>query len=159
MTTFTPAEFMRFLEERQRAIPVAQEAELHVVGERLKSEAQQVLGEYQMEDTGPFPQWRELADWTQSERMEKGYEPNDPGLASGEMRESVKSRVEGASTVIGSDDPHALWFEHGTVRSDAATAFYQPPRSFLGLTMWRHGKEEAERMAKAVFKAATGTGG
>ena len=131
--TFTPTEFLRFLEERQRALSEAPEAGLEAVGERLEREAKAILGTYQREDMGPLAPWAELADRTKDERVRAGYSENDPGLASGVMQESVKHRVEGNTVAIGTDDPHALYFEHGTVK--------QPPRPFLSLAVWRHGRE------------------
>ena len=149
MTTFTPAEFLRFLEDRQRAIPAAQEAGLAAVGERLEHEAKELLGTYQREDMGPLAPWAELADSTKDARVRAGFTENDPGLASGAMQESVHHRVEGNTVAIGTDDLHALYFEHGTIR--------QPPRPFLSLALWRHGRDEAEFMARKIFGAVTGT--
>lgn len=148
---YSPEEFLTFLEERQRAIPAAQEAGLNATGERLEKAAKDLLGEYQREDNGPFAPWAELSDVTKERRAAAGFTENDPGLASGAMQESVHHRVEGHTVAIGTDDPHALYFEHGTLR--------QPSRPFLGLAVWRHGKGEAEHMARRIFGAVTGTVG
>lgn len=145
---FTPEDFLRFLEERQRAIPAAQEAGLNATGERMEKAARDLLGEYQREETGPFAPWAELSDVTKERRTAAGFSENDPGLASGAMRESIKHRVDGHTVTIGTDDPHAVWFEDGSTR--------QPPRPFLSLALWKHGKEEAEHMARKVFGAVTG---
>ena len=116
---------------------------------RLEREAKDLLGSYQREDTGPLSPWAELSDVTKERRVAAGYTENDPGLASGEMQESVHHRVDGHEVIIGSDDPHALYFEHGTVK--------QPPRPFLSLALWRKGKDEADFMARKIFGAVTGT--
>jgi len=146
---FTPTEFLRFIEERQRALPEAQEAGLHAVGEHLQHEAKSILGDYQRKDMGPFPPWAELADVTKERRLAAGYTENDPGVVSGAMQESVHNRVDGLTVSVGTDDPHAEYFEHGTVK--------QPPRPFLSLALWRSGKKEAEYMAGRIFGEVTGT--
>ena len=146
-TTFTPEAFVRFLEERQAALPSAQDAGLHAAGARFEQAAKAELGEYQREDMGPLPAWAELADATKVERLRAGYTENEPGRASGAMQESVGHSVEGDEIVVGSNDPHARYFENGTMK--------QPPRPFLSLALWRHGREETETIARHVFGAMT----
>jgi hypothetical protein len=69
--------------------------------------------------------WPALAPATVADRVKQGYAPNQPGLRTGAMRDSIgitiaPSRLEAS---IGSNDPHLLWFEIGSSR--------QPPRSVL----------------------------
>src|SRR6201999_1811648 len=69
-------------------------------------------------------EWPSLAVAT----IERKATGDSPGLETGAMRRSVKFTVSGErlnwTGYVGTDDPHALWFELGTSR--------QPPRSFLG---------------------------
>lgn len=82
----------------------------------VTTEAKRVLGTY---DYG----WPSLADSTIA-RKSTG---DSPGLETGAMRKSVNFSVDGTRLnwvgTIGTNDPHARWFELGTVK--------QPPRSFL----------------------------
>jgi hypothetical protein len=82
----------------------------------IRDESKRVLGTY---DYG----WPSLAEST-IDRKETG---DSPGLETGTMRSSVRFAVTGTrldwTGIVGTDDPHALWFELGTRR--------QPPRSFL----------------------------
>jgi hypothetical protein len=82
----------------------------------IRDEARRVLGTY---DYG----WPSLAEST----IERKMTGDSPGLETGAMRASIEYEVYGErmhwNAVIGSDDPHALWFELGTIK--------QPPRSFL----------------------------
>jgi HK97 gp10 family phage protein len=83
----------------------------------IRDEAKRVLGTY---DYG----WPSLAEST-IERKETG---DSPGLETGAMRKSITYSVDGTRMnwvgTIGTSDPHALFFELGTI--------HQPPRSFLG---------------------------
>ena len=90
--------------------------------------AKDKIGEYQ-EQVGPFIAWPELADSTKTDRIKQGYTENDPGLRSGEMRDSIGSVVSSTSleAQIGSNDDKLVYFELGTSK--------QPPRSVLGGAM------------------------
>ena len=90
-----------------------------VVEERAKEK----IGEYQ-EQAGPFIAWPELTDSTKEDRLRLGYTENDPGLRSGEMRDSIEHVVLDGEAQVGSDDDKLVWFELGTTK--------QPPRSVLG---------------------------
>lgn len=82
----------------------------------IRDEAKRVLGTYEYD-------WPSLAAST----IERKTTGDSPGLETGAMRRSIKFEVEGTRLnwegFIGSNDPHAKWFELGTRR--------QPPRSFL----------------------------
>lgn len=90
-----------------------------VVEKRAKAR----IGEYQ-DEAGPFIAWPELADFTKEDRLSKGFTENDPGLRTGEMRDSIEHKVEDGEAHVGSNDEKLAWFELGTVK--------QPPRSVLG---------------------------
>lgn len=83
----------------------------------VRDEAKRVLGTY---DYG----WTPLADTTVA-RKATG---DSPGLETGAMRKSISFEVDGSrlnwTGYVGTNDPHAYWFELGTRK--------QPPRSFLG---------------------------
>lgn len=82
----------------------------------IRDEAKRVLGTY---DYG----WPSLAEST----IKRKATGDSPGLETGAMRKSIKFSVSGSRMnwegYIGTDDPHALFFELGTI--------HQPPRSFL----------------------------
>lgn len=82
----------------------------------IRDEAKRVLGTYEYG-------WVSLADTTIAGKITG----DSPGLETGAMRKSIKYSVTGSrmhwTANIGSNDPHALYFELGTVK--------QPPRSFL----------------------------
>lgn len=83
----------------------------------IRDEAKRVLGTY---DYG----WTPLAEST----IARKATGDSPGLETGAMRKSVKFSVDGTTMnwvgTVGTSDPHALWFELGTI--------HMPPRSFLG---------------------------
>ncbi len=94
----------------------------------VEKSAKDKIGEYQ-EQAGPFIAWPELADSTKRDREAQGYPENEPGLRSGEMRESIGhvTSVGDLETQIGSNDDKMVYFELGTSK--------QPPRSVLGGAM------------------------
>jgi hypothetical protein len=85
----------------------------------IQVEAQRALGTY---DYG----WEQLAPSTQDDRVKKGYPANEPGLRSGEMRNSIHTRTHDGEASIGSDDIKLVWFENGRVSTPR-----QPPRPVL----------------------------
>jgi len=105
----------------------------------VQREAKAELGHYQ-EEAGPFPAWAELADATKDDRVRQGYTENDPGLRSGEMRDSIQHIVDGHEAHIGSDDEHLFFFELGTVK--------QPPRPVLAGSLIRREHDVAEAIGR-----------
>src|ERR1700742_3610246 len=100
----------------QLAMDRASKAAVTKSARLIRDEARRVLGTY---DYG----WPSLAEST-IERKKTG---DSPGLETGAMRRSVKFSASGErmhwAATVGSNDPHALFFELGTV--------HQPARSFL----------------------------
>lgn len=90
----------------------------------IEARAKEEVGTYQHGE-GPFEDWAALADATREDRLRKGYAEDEPGLRSGEMRDSIGHEVAGHEAAIGSNDEHLIYFELGTR--------HQPPRSVLGL--------------------------
>lgn len=96
---------------------------LDVAGEEVQKTAQGMIGDYQ-QAVGQFPAWEELADSTKAERSRLGYSDNDPGYRTGAMQKSVLRTVSGEEMAVGSNDPHIVWFDQGTLN--------QPPRPIFG---------------------------
>ena len=96
------------------------------IGRIVAAEAKHELGTYQAA-AGQFGPWPALAESTQAERTRLGYTPDDPGLRSGAMRDSIEHVVAERHAVIGSADEHLEYFELGTR--------HQPPRSVLGMAV------------------------
>ena len=107
----------------------------------VEKRAKEKIGEYQ-EQAGPFIAWPELADWTKEDRLKQGYTENDPGLRSGEMRDSIEHQVHVPEAHVGSDDDKLVWFELGTSK--------QPPRSVLGGAV----VDEMEKICNIVGESA-----
>ena len=115
----------------------------------VEAEAKREIGHYQNQ-AGPFTTWPELADRTQNERSKAGFSPNDPGLRSGQMRDSIEHKVGDLEAVVGSNDDHLVWFELGTNK--------QPPRSVLGMAAVHKGAEVAHVIGQGVVKSLVGPG-
>ncbi len=128
-------------------VELAEHAGLDRAAERLQQAARDMLGTYQ-ESAGPFGAWPALSPYTQAERVAQGYTPDDPGLRSGAMRDSIEREVVETRAVVGSNDPHMVAFEFGTVR--------QPPRPVLGAAAFRHGEAAAHDVGGAVAAAFAG---
>ncbi|HHW4682570.1 MAG TPA: hypothetical protein ACQGQI_05175 [Xylella sp.] len=120
---------------------------LEAVAAKIGHTAKQALGQYQ-EAVGPFPGWEELADSTKADRVRQGYTENDPGLHSGQMRDSIEHQTQGLEAVIGSSDDRLVWFELGTTK--------QPPRPVLGPAV-EHTREAIRKIVgSAVVKGLLG---
>jgi hypothetical protein len=105
----------------------------------IRDEARRVLGTY---DYG----WVPLAESTIAQK-ETG---DSPGLETGAMRKSIKYSVDGTrmhwEATVGSNDPHALYFELGTI--------HQPARSFLAGAAMRKQHEVHKICGHDVFHKA-----
>ncbi len=123
----------------------ALEAGAKLIEERVKAD----LGTYQ-DAAGPFPAWAALAEATKEDRVRQGYTPDDPGLRSGEMRDSIGHTVHGREADIGSDDPKLVFFEEGTIK--------QPPRHVLGGAAFRSAPEVAELIGGELVAVLSGGG-
>jgi len=96
---------------------------LEEAGKIIERTAKKKIGEYQ-EQAGQFVAWQELAESTKQDRVAQGYTENDPGMRSGEMRDSIEHQATSTEAHVGSDNDKLVWFDQGTVK--------QPPRSVLG---------------------------
>ena len=128
---------------------VAEHEGLELAARLIEKEAKREIGEYQ-NGAGPFVGWAELADSTKTDRVSQGFTENDPGLRTGEMRDSIEHVVQGNEAHVGSDDQNLVWFELGTSK--------QPPRSVLGLAAVSKGQEAADLVGGMVSIALVGEG-
>jgi hypothetical protein len=108
------------------AVEKSETALLDRIGRQVKKTAKAKIGDYQ-DAAPPFAGWAELADATKADRVRQGFSENDPGLRTGDMRDSIGHIVQGNEVTIGSDDDKLVYFELGTEK--------QPPRSVLGGAM------------------------
>lgn len=122
-------DFARHLRRVAARTPAAVERITEKMATGIELEAKAELGTYQSE-AYPFDAWAPLAESTKQDRVRKGYTPDDPGLRSGEMRDSIGHLTDRDQAVIGSRSDHLVWFEQGTRN--------QPPRSVLGLSAVRY---------------------
>ena len=102
----------------------------------IENTAKNKIGHYQSE-SGPFQEWPELADSTKADRLNKGYDPDEPLLREGTLRDSIQHEVGGLEAVIGSKSDIAAYQEFGTNRI--------PPRPFIGPAAFEN-KEKIERI-------------
>ena len=141
-----------FIAHLGEAIAHAEKHEHHALEHAAKiveAEAKREIGHYQ-EGAGPFGAWPELADRTQNDRSKAGFSPNDPGLRSGKMRDSIGHAVGHHEFVVGSNDDHMVYFELGTEK--------QPPRSVLGMAAVHKGAEVAHVIGQGVVQSLVGPG-
>lgn len=129
--------------EMKHAEHTALEQAARLIEARAKAE----LGTYQ-EAAGPFAPWAELADSTKADRARHGYSEDEPGLRTGEMRDSIGHEVGDREAVIGSNDQSLVYFELGTEK--------QPPRSVLGSAAVTEAPKVAELLGGAVVKTLFG---
>lgn len=122
---------------------------LEAVATKIEHTAKREIGEYQAA-VGPFPAWDELADSTKVDRVRQGFTENDPGLRSGQMRDSIEHRTQGLEAVIGSNDDRLVWFELGTEK--------QPPRPVLGPAVEHNRAAIKKIVGGAVVKGLLGGG-
>jgi hypothetical protein len=109
----------------------------------VQKEAKRVIGTYEYG-------WPQLASATQANRSQAGYSPNEPGLMTGEMQESIETHVAPRKIIgstegeIGSNDDNMVYFELGTYK--------QPPRSVLMEAAVHKEKEVVEILGEGAVK-------
>lgn len=114
----TIPQFIGVLTMLAHNLPHATHNMLEVAGQMVEDEAKRLIGTYDYN-----PRWPELADATKQDRVDKGFPENEPGLRTGEMRDSIGHTVIGNVAHVGSDNDKLVWFELGTAK--------QPPRTVL----------------------------
>jgi phage gpG-like protein len=125
-------------------VELAMHAELEKIGKTLEKDAKGIIGQYQNENMGPFPNWKPLAEATVEDRIRKGYAPDEPLLRTGDLRDSIESEADGLSVTVGSDSKIGLYQEMGTSRGI-------PPRPFLSLALVRNEAKIKERLGGAIM--------
>lgn len=136
-----PLAFAMHLATLSVTIHRAEHRAMDQVGKLVEKDAKARLGEYQ-QTVGPFPSWDSLADSTKADRVRQGYPEDQPGVRSGEMRDSITHEASAHDVVIGSPEEKMLWFELGTEK--------QPPRPALGPAVFSNKDEIASTIGKAV---------
>ena len=135
------AKFTAFSEN----IKLAKQATLAEIAIMVRDEAKAALGTYKY-------RWQHLADSTQEDRLRKRFPEDEPGLRTGEMRESIEAKVVVADELayVGSSDDKLVWFELGTKS--------EPPRSLLMMAALKK-HQEAMRIAKRNIMRAWSSAG
>lgn len=124
---------------------------LDKIGNAIEKQAKRQITHLQ-EATGPFEAWAPLAESTIERKEEHSpYVLNDdgnPGLDTGEMRDSYQHTVDGWTAHIGSDNDKAVWFELGTDK--------MPARSVLGMAAVNKADQIVKYIGGATVVALTG---
>ena len=158
MKTFNGIDgFLAELARLQAKSHQIQSAALRDGGEIVQAEANAELGHYQTA-AGPAGEWSELADFTKRERERFGFDPNKPGLMTGELRDHIDLSYNQHKAIVGV--PHEIvgdGSEANPVRDigDVAIRFEQgernqPPRSFLARSLFVKQKEAVKAMALRI---------
>jgi phage gpG-like protein len=113
---------------------------LKEVAKLVDKGAKEVIGTY---DYG----WPQLAQSTQKQREYLGFEPNEPLLRTGEMRDTIQHCSDHREARIGSNSDIAVYQEMGTSKI--------PPRSFLKETMVRKMPEIKKIIGERLVAAFT----
>jgi phage gpG-like protein len=114
---------------------------------KIEKIAKDEIGTYQ-KTIGDFPAWAPLKDATESAKRRAGYEENSPLLASGEMRDSIQSKVYGDEAIIFSTDEKMIYHEFGTL--------HIPARPVLGPAVLRSREYIQRVMSQAVVRGLVG---
>ena len=143
MKTFTLAGFAAFLGELAIEQKAANHHALEHAAQIVEREAKRVIGTY---DYG----WPELSEYTKGDRESQGYEPDEPLLRTGEMRDSINHVVDEHNLVahVGSDDMKAVWNELGTKHA--------PARSFLAGAAHEKEHEVVDHIGRIVHASLVG---
>ncbi|WP_231100642.1 hypothetical protein [Gluconobacter potus] len=122
---------------------------------RIRKATQAQLGQY-LDGPEPGLPTAPLADSTINERIRLGFTPDDPGVRTGDMRESYGERVSGpgmkVAASIGSDDIKAVVFEVGRLEQGN----YQPPRPELAVAAARNEDKVAHGVARVLVRTLCG---
>jgi hypothetical protein len=127
--------FVKHIAALEVALPMAEHSALEHAAVIVEKEAKDVIGTYRYD-------WPELAESTQTQRVQLGFSANEPGLRTGEMRDSIEHVVGHKEAHVGSNDERLLWFELGTSR--------QPPRSVLAEAAMHKGEEVSHVIGRSM---------
>lgn len=139
---FTPAQFSKFMFTLARQHDHALKKGLEEAGKYMEKETKALLGNSQ-------PEWPALTEQTQRRREAKGYTPDDPEYASGDMHDSIKHKVLDAHHVVwGTNVNYAEYQEFGTDKI--------PPRPFFALAAARHGEQAVKKAVEPLHRLLQG---
>ena len=127
-------------------ISTATQQALEASGALVETAAKGKLGHYQS-SAGPFAAWAQLAEFTQADRVSKGFSANDPLLRTGRLQAAITHYVVRRETHIGvANASVGAGTTADPVRNigDVAEAMELgtakiPPRSFLGSSLFEQG--------------------
>lgn len=139
--------FIAHLTVAQALVNTTNRSALEQAASVVEREAKAEVGKYQTQ-AGPFAGWAELAQATKDDRVREGFSENDPGLRTGQMRDSIGHAIGRNEAVVGSNDDKMVWFELGTAK--------QPPRSVLGIAAVHKGAEVARILGGGMVKNLVG---
>lgn len=140
-------QFARELSSASTKIASELELGFHVIVKDIEETAKEEIGVYQPA-YGPFEAWAPLAVSTRADRVRQGYTEDDPLLRSGELRDSIESKVVGLAAIVGTKSQIGFWQEVGTENI--------PPRPFIGPAYVRKIDPLMESIGRAIsrgFKA------
>jgi Bacteriophage HK97-gp10, putative tail-component len=128
------------------------EKNMRTLGPRIIEKAAQMVAAEAKKRIGRQNDWPPLSPATIADRVKHGFAPNQPGLRTGAMRDSIEITIapSGLEAEVGSNDPHLLWFELGTSR--------QPPRSVLVAAAQSSERRIYDMAARAVVAVLEGRG-
>jgi hypothetical protein len=149
MRDMTLTGFIAHLTVAQAMVNTTNRSALDQAARVVEREAKAIVGKYQTR-AGPFAGWAELAQSTKNDRVRQGFSENEPGLRSGEMRDSIGRAVGRNEAVVGSNNEKLVRFELGTSK--------QQPRSVLGIAAVHKGPEVARILGQGVVKHLVGQG-
>lgn len=147
MADLSLPDFMAHLAGFNTRLIVESRRSMEKIAKAVEAEAKHEIGTYQ-DAAGPFSGWPELADATKEDRAKHGFSENQPGLRTGEMRDSIHHEFDHEAAVVGSDEDKLVWFELGTVK--------QPPRSVLGVAVVHKEPEIVHELGNHVVTALVG---
>lgn len=149
MKTFNnPSDFANFIKQKAAKQKEYAEKGLKKAAILVEKTAKSEFGNYQP-GVDVFPAWKELADATKQDRIEKGFTPNDPLLRTGGLRDSISHKVDGFKAAVGSESEIMADHEFGTSRI--------PPRPVLGPALFRN-KEKIKKILGAAIAEGIASG-
>lgn len=144
----SPLEFADKLIRLQFGTVMVLQQGLEKVAQHIERVAKDEFGLYQPA-VGPFPAWAELAESTKEDRLNKGYDPDEPLLRTGQTRDSISHQVDGLDAVIGSPSQIMVYHEFGTEKI--------PPRPVLGPAAFRSKEQIKKLIGTAALVGFVGT--
>lgn len=120
---------------------------LKAAAKLIEKSAKSEFGTYQ-DSAGPFDEWKELADATKKDRVNKNFPENEPLLRTGALRDSITHQVEHLEAAIGSDSDIMIYQELGTKTI--------PPRPVLGPAAFRNKNKIQKIIAHAAVAGVMG---